>query len=108
MYDPPYTPSEHYSPDEERCHYTIRVLDRISKKSSCVPYFVNLGATFDASSFDFLIEHHLIKGLPASYCCEYCNKNLTRDQLINFCSTCLNKYTKLLISFRQSTNCQTE
>jgi len=36
MYNPPYTPSEYHSPDEERCHYTIKVLDRISEKSVCL------------------------------------------------------------------------
>jgi len=41
-----------HSPDEERYHYSIRVLDRTSEKSSCMPCFVNLGATSDASNFD--------------------------------------------------------
>jgi len=86
--------------DEELCHYTIRVLDHISGKSSCMPCFINLGATPDPSKLDLLVEHHLVKGLPASLHCEYCNINLTKQLLINFCPTCLNKYTELLISFR--------
>jgi len=96
----PHTSSELLSSDEELCHYTIRVLDHISGKSSCMLCFINLGATSDPSKFDLLVEHHLVKGLPASLHCEYCNKNLTKNLLINFCPTCLNKYAKLLISFR--------
>jgi len=53
-----HTSSEHHSPDEELFHYTIRVLDHISGKSSCMPCFINLGATSDPSKFDLLIEHH--------------------------------------------------
>jgi len=71
-----HTSSEHHSPDEELCHYTIRVLDRINGKSSCMPCFINLRTTSDPTKFDLLIEHHLVKGLPASYHCEYCNKRL--------------------------------
>jgi len=100
MNDLPHTsPGHHYS-DEEFCHYTIRVLDHISGKSSCMLCFVNLGTTSDPSKFDLLVEYHLVKGLPASLHCEYCNKNLTKQLLIIFCLTCRNKYIKLLISFR--------
>jgi len=100
MNDSPHTSLEHCSPDEEFCHYTVRVSNHISGKSCCMPCFINLGATPDPSKFDLLVEHHLVKGLPASLHCEYCNKNLTKQLLIIFCRTCLNKYTELLISFR--------
>jgi len=99
MNNSPHTSLEHRSPDEEFCHSTIRVLNHISGKSYCMPCFVNLGTTPDPSKFDLLIEHHLVKGLPASCYCEHCNKNLTKSLLINFCRTCLDKYPKLLISF---------
>jgi len=36
MHNPSHTPSEHHFPNEELCHYIIRVLDRISGKSSCM------------------------------------------------------------------------
>jgi len=39
MNNSPHTSSEHHSPDEELCHYTIRVLDHISGKSSCHALF---------------------------------------------------------------------
>jgi len=96
----PHTSPGLHDSDEELCHYTIRVLDHISGKSSCMLCFINLGATSDPSKFDLLIEHHLVKGLPASLHCEHCNKNLTKQLLTNFCPTCLDKYIKLLISFR--------
>jgi len=99
MNDSPHTSLEHRSTDEEFCHYTIRVLNHTSGKSCCMPCFVNLETTSDPSKFDLLIEHHLVKGLPAPYYCEHCNKNLTESQLIKFCRTCLNKCSKLLISF---------
>jgi len=97
MNDSPHTSSEHHSPDEEFCHYTIRVLDHVSEKLHAL--FVNLGATSDLSKFDLLIEHHLVKGLPVPCYCEYCNKNLTKSLLVNFSPTCLNKYSRLLVSF---------
>jgi len=65
-----------------------------------LPLFNNTNKIKKKIFSDLLIEHHLVKGLPATYRCKYCNKNLTRNQFINFCSMCLNKYTKLLILFR--------
>jgi len=100
MNNSPHTSPRHHHSDEEFCHYSIRVLDHISGKSSCMLCFVNLGATSDISKFDLLVEHHLVKGLPASLHCEYCNKNLTKQTLIIFCPICRSKYIKLLLSFR--------
>jgi len=100
MNNSPHTSPGLHDSDEELCHYTIRVLDNSSGKSSCMFCFINLGATSDPSKFNLLVEHHLVKGLPASIHCEYCNKNLTKQLLINFCPTCLNKYVKILVSFR--------